>query len=310
MTEEIDFEFDFEDEVKYHYGGNVCSDDVSSQHGGSSSRRSATGDVSQVRGNNSNIAAGPACGGNEIDDDDDDDDDDSDNDRTAEGKGGKSGKGGKRPTVKEHSKAQREKRKKMLDYLESQAEQVSQLREEEMARSFELFERFESRRKLYRMRIDAFLQLWFSATPLTHAGVSGGDSAMLNKMVDTSLWDSIIEINNICISMPVLMSFWVPPTGMASTKASQRLRLSTFEQIKGYKAGFNLLCTSIARFGTNVVEALIFNALIKTDSYLVAERTASSRFSVVSKNAKLCGASNEISFGGMSVRPYYYAFIL
>jgi hypothetical protein len=240
-------------------------------------------------------------GGESDDDDDDEDDSDGDDD---DDKGGRP-RVGKRPTVKEHSKAQREKRKMMLDYLESEAKKVSLEMERRAARSAEMFAALERERRVYRTHTDTFLQFWFGPSELTTLEAAADGHGERS-------WKSIVEVERLVVKMPVLMSFWVPPTrgaapatgtgtGTATAsgkQAAHRLQLRTPSQIKGYKAGFNLLCSSIARFGTNVAESLIFNALLKTEATIVSKNTLASKFSLVSKNAKLCGANAEISFSG------------
>lgn len=196
----------------------------------------------------------------------DEDDDESDNDQSDTDTSSKIDSSvKKRPTIREHSKAQREKRKNMLETLERDAAVVTKQKEEKDALYQVVFNTIENRRKIYLRNIALFLQSWF--------GAAIGDSTCIieNPVLEEifvphdpldenkSSWVRVVDIDTAVISMPLTMAFWVPPIISSSIVASpspnqprpprhQRLNLKTFALMKGYKAGYSLLCSSIARY--------------------------------------------------------------
>jgi hypothetical protein len=204
-----------------------------------------------------------------------DNNDDSDDQSETDEKNDKGLK--KRPTIREHSKAQREKRKSMLESLERDAALVTKQKVEKDSQHQRVFDSIENSRKLYLRRVALFLQLWFGVNPLSDGNeVTGADSGISHIPTGTkgisstrssgtydpldkskSSWSYIVEEIAV-VTMPLTMAFWVPPTTSCATNDTpsssspkvdrhRRLSLRTFAQLKGYQAGYRLLCSSIAR---------------------------------------------------------------
>ena len=204
--------------------------------------------------------------GNEGNEGNDEDDEDSDNDHSDTDTSTKVDSSvKKRPTIREHSKAQREKRKTMLEELERDAAVVTKQKEEKDAQYQVVFNSIENKRKIYLRNIALFLQSWFGAA------ISDSISVIENSDPDEiysphdpldenkSSWVRVVDIDTAVVTMPLTMAFWVPPIISSSSIASpspnqprpprhQRLNLKTFALMKGYKAGYSLLCSSIARY--------------------------------------------------------------
>ena len=195
----------------------------------------------------------------------DEDEDESDNDHSDTDGGSKNDSSiKKRPTIREHSKAQREKRKNMLETLERDAAVVTKQKEEKDAQFQIVFDAIENSRKLYLRNVALFLQSWFGSSTLEDKNSQDNrpeeDSAKYDPLDESrSSWMCVVDVQNAVIAMPLTMAFWVPPiissTSQAASSSSaatktprhQRLNLRTFRQMKGYKAGYSLLCSSIAK---------------------------------------------------------------
>ena len=206
-------------------------------------------------------------------------------------------------TIREHSKAQREKRKCMLSNLERQAEVIAKKKEDGEVRCHRAFSVVESTRKVYLRKLNLFLQSWFGhisyqendATMPAVAAVINikQEIAMIENLPlerDTP-WSTIVDINKLVVTMPLIMSFWIPPVVSSKANANsnttgtgpKRLRFKTAQQILGYNQGFNLMCASIARYGTNVVNTLLFGATVQTDTFIVNSDSVASKFVLESK---------------------------
>lgn len=194
----------------------------------------------------------------------DEDDDESDNDQSdTDGTSKADSSIKKRPTIREHSKAQREKRKNMLETLERDAAVVTKQKEEKDAQYQIVFDAIENARKIYLRNVALFLQSWFGSSTVDEKHIlenrPEGDSGKYDPLDECrSSWACVVDVENAAITMPLTMAFWVPPLTSSSppfsptspnskTPRHQRLNLKTFGQMKGYKAGYSLLCSSIAK---------------------------------------------------------------
>ena len=206
-------------------------------------------------------------------------------------------------TIREHSKAQREKRKCMLSNLERQAEVIAKQKEDGEVRCHRAFSVVESTRKIYLRKLNSFLQSWFghisfqendATIPAVAAAINikqeTGTIENIPLEYDTP-WSSIVDINKLVVTMPLIMSFWIPPVLSSKANADnnksgtgpKRLRFKTAQQIQGYNQGFNLMCASIARYGTNVVDTLLFGVTVQTDTFIVNSDSVASKFVLESK---------------------------
>ena len=206
-------------------------------------------------------------------------------------------------TIREHSKAQREKRKCMLSNLERQAEVIAKQKEDGEVRCHRAFSAVETTRKLYLRRLNSFLQSWFGnisyqdndvSKPAIDAAaitIKQETTMMENPLETTTPWSSIVDINKLVVTMPLIMSFWIPPVISSKANANgnktgtgpKRLRFKTAQQVLGYNQGFNMMCASIARYGTNVVDSLLFGATVQTDTFMVNNDSVASKFVLESK---------------------------
>lgn len=188
----------------------------------------------------------------------DEDDDESDNDQSDTDTTSKIDSNiKKRPTIREHSKAQREKRKNMLETLERDAAVVTKQKEEKDAQFQIVFDSIEKARKIYLRNVALFLQSWFGSTAVDDKQVLENlpeeDPVKYDPLDESrSSWTCVVDVERAVITMPLTMAFWVPPTISSTILQSkvprhQRLNLKTLAQMKGYKAGFSLLCSSIAK---------------------------------------------------------------
>ena len=106
-----------------------------------------------------------------------------------------------------------------------------------------------------------FLQSWFGAAIADCTNTvdnSQDNSSVAYDPLDENKtsWVCVVDVEKAVVTMPLTMAFWVPPIISSSTVSSpfqtklpkhQRLNLRTFALMKGYKAGYSLLCSSIAR---------------------------------------------------------------
>lgn len=196
----------------------------------------------------------------------DEEDDESDNDHSdTDGASKIDNNVKKRPTIREHSKAQREKRKNMLETLERDAAVVTKQKEEKDAQHQIIFDAIENCRKLYLRNVALFLQSWFGSATADEKPIQTNrlevDTGKYDPLDESrSSWMCVVDVDSAVITMPLTMAFWVPPIISSSSPPSsssspsqpktprhQRLNLKTFGQMKGYKAGYSLLCSSIAK---------------------------------------------------------------
>jgi hypothetical protein len=151
----------------------------------------------------------------------------------------------------------------------------------------------------------------------------GGEGDGVQTVEGDVPWSAVVDADRLVVTMPLISTFWVPPVTPltppqphpqqshpqpqpqsqqsnthASTKPPNRLRLRSAQHVTGYKEGFNLLCASIARYGTNIVDRLLFSTALRTDSFIVDRTSVAARFVLSTKNAILCGGNDEMTIGG------------
>jgi hypothetical protein len=185
----------------------------------------------------------------------------------------------KRHNIREHSKAQREKRKAAIDEMETESKRLTVEHNNISKVMAASFTQYAQRRKYCHAAVTSFLTLWI-----------GGDTTD-----ETENWDALIH-PSISFHLPVACTRYVP----SSTNTKRRVLIG-YKAIRDDTVSFYALRTSISKLGRTPICNFLMGVILPYESFTMENDYCVAQFSIVSKNAFLCGGKHDIDIPGTNI---------
>lgn len=192
------------------------------------------------------------------------------------------GESRKRSSVREHSKAQREKRKAAVDSMETEARKLTHELNERTKMIKQNMDQYKMRRKWFFDTLSGFLSLWI-----------GGDCSN-----DTESWEQLVS-SEMTLTLPVTCIRYAASYGKPMLKDRRVLR--GLRQVKDDSVSFYILKTAIAKLGHAPICNFLLGVMVHSDTFTINNDTSMGKFSIVSKNAVLCGGNFDINVEGILI---------